>query len=521
MIREIRVANFRSLRETNDIKIKAINILVGKNSSGKSSLLRLFPLLRQSVESEIKGPLLWYGRLVDFGSFRETQSNSAQAKPVALRFKLDNLRSNRFSPVAPDILGSITDRPEMPSTVASCEIQLGRGDQDHVGLASKLELDIYGDKIEIHIADSLNVSVTLNGTLVSLPGKTEWYASEGRLLPRLYLLEKIASGSVSRFASVSGKRISDWLATKMHKLAHKNTSIERLETLSDGVSFKNKNAFFESMVESPHSTRQFTKKIRELGASSNQVAELRSATLVKALPGILEEIDLQLTTFARGVRYIEPLRASAERYYRLQDLAVDEIDSRGANTAMFLNSLSPHDSEQLQTWTQSIFGFRAFSDRTSGHVAIMIQTGEDSPKNIADLGFGFSQVLPVILQLWFTCIHRGRQGIGKAKPTLIAMEQPELHLHPHYQALLADVFAAVADASTPRNDKVPLFIETHSEHIINRIGALIQSGKLRPEHVQVLLFEKEGVRTTVSQVGFDEDGLLDRNWPFGFFVPEN
>ncbi|MGP6295928.1 AAA family ATPase, partial [Pseudomonas aeruginosa] len=51
------------------IPIKPINILVGKNSCGKSTFLRTFPLLRQSVQANTKSPILWFGDLVDFGDF--------------------------------------------------------------------------------------------------------------------------------------------------------------------------------------------------------------------------------------------------------------------------------------------------------------------------------------------------------------------------------------------------------------------------------------------------------------------
>ena len=64
----IRVERLRCLAYTGDIKIKPLTILLGQNSSGKSSFLRVFPLLKQSIESRTSGPILWSGRLVDFGN---------------------------------------------------------------------------------------------------------------------------------------------------------------------------------------------------------------------------------------------------------------------------------------------------------------------------------------------------------------------------------------------------------------------------------------------------------------------
>jgi AAA15 family ATPase/GTPase len=68
---KLQIENFRSLLNTGPIEIKPITVLIGKNSSGKSSFLRTFPLLKQSVEERTKSPILMYGRFVDFGSSYE------------------------------------------------------------------------------------------------------------------------------------------------------------------------------------------------------------------------------------------------------------------------------------------------------------------------------------------------------------------------------------------------------------------------------------------------------------------
>ena len=54
LISSFRVQNLRAIADSGHIPLRRVNILVGKNSSGKSSILRLFPLLRQSVESAPK-----------------------------------------------------------------------------------------------------------------------------------------------------------------------------------------------------------------------------------------------------------------------------------------------------------------------------------------------------------------------------------------------------------------------------------------------------------------------------------
>lgn len=88
MLRELRVQNLRSLADTGFVKLSPITILVGANSSGKSTFLRTFPLLKQSIETNTSGPIVWFGRYVDFGSAKEAVRVGASHSQVTLSFKL-------------------------------------------------------------------------------------------------------------------------------------------------------------------------------------------------------------------------------------------------------------------------------------------------------------------------------------------------------------------------------------------------------------------------------------------------
>jgi predicted ATPase len=191
---------------------------------------------------------------------------------------------------------------------------------------------------------------------------------------------------------------------------------------------------------------------------------------------------------------------------------VDEVDSRGTNTAMFINSLSERELANLSAWTQENMGFTVLVESGTGHVEVKIKDGANPPRNIADLGFGYSQVLPIVLQLW-----KATRMSNPLEETLLAVEQPELHLHPHYQALLAD---AIAATSKKRSVQSRVVVETHSDHLVNRLGRLVSDGKLSPSDIQVIVVSERVVGgPDVRVVEFDRDGLLGEGWPAGFFVP--
>ena len=88
-MKSIRVKNFRSFVDTNEISIKPLTVLLGKNSSGKSSFLRLFPLLKQSFDERTRGALSLFGRDVDFGEFKDIKSSFVDEDHIELSFTIN------------------------------------------------------------------------------------------------------------------------------------------------------------------------------------------------------------------------------------------------------------------------------------------------------------------------------------------------------------------------------------------------------------------------------------------------
>ncbi|TQP89398.1 ATP-binding protein, partial [Vibrio cholerae] len=160
-------------------------------------------------------------------------------------------------------------------------------------------------------------------------------------------------------------------------------------------------------------------------------------------------------TFIRG-GYIAPLRATAERYYRHQDLQVNEIDHTGSNLAMLIRSLPEKQKKIFSSWTEENFGFSIRVEELGLHYALKIKNQHDRHEyNINDMGFGFSQILPIVASIWFetNSLHARKMGYRK-KQIIFTIEQPELHLHPEYQARLAKLFAKVVRVNKKSNTNI-------------------------------------------------------------------
>ena len=120
--------------------------------------------------------------------------------------------------------------------------------------------------------------------------------------------------------------------------------------------------------------------------------------------------------------------------------------------------------------------------------------------NIADVGFGVSQVLPVLVAL-----------LVAETGQLVYIEQPELHLHPRAQTALAEILADAAKRG------VRVVVETHSPLLLTAIQTLVAEGKLSPEKVKLHWFrQKDDGVTEVSSADLDETGAFGEDWPEDF-----
>ena len=236
-----------------------------------------------------------------------------------------------------------------------------------------------------------------------------------------------------------------------------------------------------------------------------------------------------MSTFYSNCSYIAPARAEALRFYRTQGLQVNDIDAYGRNLAEFISSLTPSALQDYNKYTDKLLKIKVKKENSPGHQSIVLESG-NGKFNISDVGFGYSQMLPIVTKLWYYSYRPNRKNAyihTRDLGSVILMEQPELHLHPAYQAKLADAFIDYVnmgdrdeDEIFDDSDKKFLIFETHSEAIINRIGRRIREGKLAADAVNVVIFEKtiNNLNTTVRQTQFNDKGQL-KDWPIGFFEP--
>lgn len=254
---------------------------------------------------------------------------------------------------------------------------------------------------------------------------------------------------------------------------------------------------------------RFILDLKEVGPERDPFTDLFRIWGLDSLRGAAASVD----ELARRTAYLGPFRAAPERAYRPQSVAVDQLDPRGGNLAMFLAALSAEEREDLNTELRTKFGFGVNIESAGGYYSLQIEL-HNHKHNLMDVGYGYSQMLPVAVQLWASSrvLSTQREPVPHA---VLVVEEPEIHLHPYQQVRMARALGAFAAA-----DHGPIqIIETHSDHLVGEIGMLVARGRLPRDRVGVLCFEPhDEAGTTVRMATFNSDGVL-QNWPVGFLSP--
>lgn len=137
----------------------------------------------------------------------------------------------------------------------------------------------------------------------------------------------------------------------------------------------------------------------------------------------------------------------------------------------------------------------------------------DLDLDITDVGFGISQVLPILVQ-----------GFMSNNRSLTLIEQPEIHLHPKMQADLADLFIDIVKLAADKKGKIKksLLIETHSEYLLKRLRRRISEGKLSSKDIAIYFIEPRDKdnkdSALIKNIEISKDGSFE--WPKDFYITE-
>jgi len=244
--------------------------------------------------------------------------------------------------------------------------------------------------------------------------------------------------------------------------------------------------------------------------------------------GFLSDFAFEVETFFGSIHHLGPLREEPKRIYPWSGESFEDVGPKGENAigAMLtaqaqgrrLNRKVKAGTSDfipfIAQWLKEIgvihsFELKAVAAGRKEYEVLIKTHSRASEVRITDVGFGLSQVLPAIVEVFFV-----------PQRSIILLEQPEIHLHPSVQTGLADVFiSAIQSRENGHARNVQLIVESHSEHFLNRLQRRIAEGALNPDEVAIYFCSNEKGEPSIEELAIDEFGDIS-NWPENFFGNE-
>jgi predicted ATPase len=225
----------------------------------------------------------------------------------------------------------------------------------------------------------------------------------------------------------------------------------------------------------------------------------------------LTELPISFEACLRSIRYLGPLRTEPAASYTWSGSPPVDVGRQGEYAVQALlaaRGTEPRVERQVAEWLAKLgliasIHLSRLSERRDYYEVRVKQTPAGSEVLLPDVGFGVSQILPVLV----LCAY-AQEG------SILLLEQPEMHLHPSAQSELADV---IIEAVIKR--KLQIIVESHSEHFLRRLQMRIAKEEFSAKDAALYFCHIENGESKAELLRLTDDGYV-KNWPPNFFGDE-
>ncbi len=558
-IRRWRIANLKSI-ERADLELAPLTVIVGANSSGKSTVLQSMLLAVQAAQARTAGGVFpLNGPLAQLGEYADVHSAFAPGRRTSIGGRFDIGTGPDGGAVAGEwqieLAGRVASQPGSARLV-SVALELSDGGE---GRTRRRRVSIRARGQERGGTKRPAPPVVVRGA-AAMPagaaGRVAWPGTvthDARRTTRTEGLQLVAGFPTHYLvrADEHDELAESWLTQLTAQLGDGGTRrrrgvyldpsaaslIEEMagDAAADIRAWLDRQAVAQSRQAAPDfpSMRRWVRvrtarRVRAVLANPESTDALRSSIAQRLGPGgaILRPIEIDATALeplrvlAERMSYLGPLRQEPQVVYRtLSTLQPRFLGTKGEYLAPVLHRLRDESvsvptpdgtvetlrlHQALDAWLVHLEAAASIESHDAGRLGYDLRvTLPDLPRpvDLTSIGVGVSQVVPVIV----VCLL--------AEPgSVILLEQPELHLHPAMQQRLADFLLAIARAGRQ------VIIETHSEYLVTRLRLrMAQDATDRTAAlVTVINASKRAGRTRFDPVEVNRYGSIEE-WPDGFF----
>ncbi|UCG01864.1 MAG: DUF3696 domain-containing protein [Candidatus Heimdallarchaeota archaeon] len=560
MITNLSLQNFKGFGYPGqNIPMNRITLLFGANSAGKTSIIQSLLLLHQTI-TEATDPttvLLPNGTLISLGSFREfvhkhdldreikigieseyidsmcfsfrlqnnlmemasfeglakewMTTNSKIQNWERIRFRGENADRNRYNMnfinyvetfdqllQQPNIIEDLIKEVQRRKEFTERTLKLLEGEMTQIDkkqLIEEEDKDIYSHKM-------MNFLVTNIFRSIKEGGETRPQDELKNLL--LYLSPQDFEFTTDLLKFTTSKELIQLFNEVITSIKEKR--------ISSMLDFQEKVTISNLLMLKSNFTLEKNEKGKTPDLQKEQIKKLIFTTIFREyfnIPSMKKNIEYtrkKINHQLARILFLGPLRREPERYYFFSGNVPTDVGKKGDKTAESL--FYSKDIQEAVNKKLNELGIDYHINVTpiSGEtkdifsVRLLDQTLK-TDVSISEVGFGFSQILPIIVQSYLSTDN------------IICIEQPEIHIHPRLQTELAQLFYE----RVKENKKLQYIIETHSEHIILRFQKLIRKQQLKPSDISVIYVMKEKEGIICKQLKLDQKGDFIDPWPEGFF----
>lgn len=456
MFKSVGFSNYRCFKDIDSVELFPLTVLCGINSSGKSSIINSLLIQKQSYESHSNSNFLRFsGDYVKSGLYSDVVTKHNIEKDIVFRYSTVLDKVKKYKP------GTSSNRVDVTAYKSLYKLfDLPRVDR-------------------FVIAVSTTVSYT--------KGTPDNFLSAQKIV-----IKAISNDEILKETAISLEK-SNW--------SRKNYDIT-LDNFpgcdQSRVVLRKASCYFENC------------SIYNVYAEIIEPKDTQVSELLGGLYSIYRILAMQFS----NVHFLTPLRVYPRNNY-FSDGYVTDVGSGGENTPEILASFATKRNTKFCACTSASPNFSTIESLPLvdhvwnwmdyiGFKNCGIQKDLDSIRvnvdgfNISNVGFGASQVLPIVTE-----------GILMNPNELLCLEQPEIHLHPKAQMAMADFL--IATAMSQRG----LIVETHSDHIINRLVRRIMEDPDIAKIVRIYFVDQVDGISKIEPIEIDSTlGVVNENENF-------
>jgi predicted ATPase len=513
MLKKLSVSHYKAFEEAS-VDIKPITILLGANSVGKSSIIQLFLMLQQTGKAGLKSyksALKLYGGYVNLGDPQNLFRRKDKSKPVTLSFDIKSTILKEFL------------KNDYFESFSSLFLQLpmyfpikGFSELKKKSIKNKEDFSQYLDlvtevltkpTIKDDFKHEINWFLRRRHDLVIPQIDNNNKKDFVDTFESLNALSKIIKSDI--FSISYDIKLNDSNILEISRLTIKQDDFLILEMIcSNEITIKSDIIKIEKQDEQqikklflPGST--IFNSFSMIGVEQSNDISIKTSIIIQIVNIFQNEIRKEFSEDT--INYVSPLRAHPKRYYMLDkakvNLTLDTLDGDAIAEVLKDNK---QITKSVNQWLKN-FGVEVDVQGLKEVIHHLVVKQNNIDLDITDVGFGISQILPVIIQ-----------GFLSSNNSTTIIEQPEIHLHPKMQADLADLFIDIVKKTNGKK----LVIETHSEYLLKRLRRRISEGVISPNDVSICLFnpQTKDHGATIDNLEIGKKGFFD--WPVDFYGGE-